>query len=229
MPPTSDIAKRIRALADQHKLRTILVMSDDADVPHDLAASLPAAYKVVGVEIPRMENATLTSGRHRAVATRTTASDGSKASEPAGPNRPACGLPAFGGRPALPRCATGAPGESRATIIDVPALLAAHGAGVTPNDLGAMLHAAGWVMASARVVVASSASNLGALLFTLAGSLSLDAWGAPPVLIDNEEREKLRLTMRDLAGGLYYCRQDWGMRRFGLCKAGRQGRPLKTW
>ena len=108
-------------------------------------------------------------------------------------------------------------------------LLASHGVGVGAQDLGALLHCAAWVMASARVLVASSASNLGALLFALAGTRSAERWGAPAVIVDNEERAKLRLTMADLAKGYYYCRQDWGMRRFGLCAAGQQSRPLKTW
>ena len=233
LPPTSAIARRIRGLADAHGLRTVLVMSDDAHVPHDLAAVLPPSFKVVGLEIPRMENATLASGRHRATAVKSAvAADRTRtdtAHQQARNAKGACGLPAYAGRPALPRCATGAAGEPQATIIDLPAMLASHGAATTPNDLGALLHAAAWVMASARVVFASSASNVGALLFALAGSRSIEAWDVPPILVDNEEREKLRLSMRDLANGLYYCRQDWGMRRFGLCKAGQQGRPLKTW
>jgi len=92
-----------------------------------------------------------------------------------------------------------------------------------------MLHAALWVMASAHVVMASSASNMGALLFTLAGSLSRSAWDTTPILVDNEEKAKLRLQMSDLAAGRYYCRQDWGTRRYGLCTAGQQGRPAKVW
>ena len=100
----------------------------------------------------------------------------------------------------------------------------------TPADLAALLHAAAWVMASARVVMASTSSNLGALLFTLAGSQSFDAWGATAVLVDSEDSPHAkRLAMADLAEGRYFCRHDWGMRRFGLCTAGKQGRPLKTW
>jgi len=232
MPPTSAIALRIRALADTHRLstsplRTVLVMSDDADVPRDLAAELPASMQVVGLEIPRMENATLGSRRHVAVTVRPGTST-SVATHQAGQHKP-CGLPSYAGRPALPRCVTGASGEPLATIIDLPAAFANEGAPTSSDDLGAMLHAALWVMASAHVVMASSASNMGALLFTLAGSLSRSAWDTTPILVDNEEKAKLRLQMSDLAAGRYYCRQDWGTRRYGLCTAGQQGRPAKVW
>jgi len=230
MPPTSAIAQRIRALADMHRLstsplRTVLVMSDDADVPRDLAAELPANMQVVGLEIPRMENATFGSGRHVAVTVRPGTSTSVVAHQAGQP----CGLPSYAGRPALPRCVTGASGEPRATIIDLPFTFATEGAPTSSDDLGAMLHAALWVMASAHVVMASSASNMGALLFTLAGSVSRSSWGTTPILVDNEEKAKLRLQMSDLAAGRYYCRQDWGTRRYGLCTAGQQGRPAKVW
>ena len=227
LPPTSAIARRVASLIATHNLQTILVMSDDADVPDDLAVELTRTHhadvRVIALEIPRMENATFKSGRHVAITTTASArtSRGGQSE---------CGLPATGGRPALPRCATGAAGEPRARIIDLPALMEAHDMRTTPADLAALLHAAAWVMASARVVMASTSSNLGALLFTLAGSQSFDAWGATAVLVDSEDSPHAkRLAMADLAEGRYFCRHDWGMRRFGLCTAGKQGRPLKTW
>ena len=177
---------------------------------------------------PSMENATTTSGRHASISKPVSKSISKPIAATDSQNR--CGLPAYAGRDALPRCATGAAGEPRATIISLRDLFATCGVPTSAADLGALLHVASLMMASARVIMASSSSNLGALLFTLAGSVSRNTWGEPALLVDMEEGHKTpRLTINDLAEGRYFCRLDWGMRRFGLCTAGRQGRPLKTW
>ena len=119
--------------------------------------------------------------------------------------------------------------------------------------------------------MASSASNIGTLLFTLhglrgaqrgGGGGERSAWRAgSPLLIDTEASSPyssprrpnrgpvrprprtngtlgLGIDLEDVRGqlelglehGKYFCRLDWGMRRFGLCTAGELGsRPGKPW
>jgi hypothetical protein len=120
--------------------------------------------------------------------------------------------------------------------------------------------------------MASSASNIGTLLFTLHGLRGAPrgggggersaAWRSGlPLLIDTEASSTYSSTQRPSRGparprprtngtlglgadledvrgqlelglehGKYFCRLDWGMRRFGLCTAGELGsRPGKPW
>jgi hypothetical protein len=115
--------------------------------------------------------------------------------------------------------------------------------------------------------MASSASNIGTLLFTLHGLRGAprggsggerSAWRSGlPLLIDTEASSPyssprrparprprtnatlgLGIDLEDVRGqlelglehGKYFCRLDWGMRRFGLCTAGELGsRPGKPW
>ena len=137
-------------------------------------------------------------------------------------------------------------------------------------DLGALLWAAVWSLADTRLVMASSASNMGTLLFTLHGLRGAQRGGSGgersawrsglPLLIDTEASSPyssprrpnrgpvrprartngtlgLGIDLEDVRGqlelglehGKYFCRLDWGMRRFGLCTAGELGsRPGKT-
>ena len=135
-------------------------------------------------------------------------------------------------------------------------------------DLGALLWAAIWSLANTPLVMASSASNIGTLLFTLhglrgaprgGGGGERSAWRSGlPLLIDTEASSPyssprrparprprtngtlgLGIDLEDVRGqlelglehGKYFCRLDWGMRRFGLCTAGELGRhrPGKPW
>ena len=134
-------------------------------------------------------------------------------------------------------------------------------------DLGALLWAAIWSLANTPLVMASSASNIGTLLFTLHGLRGAprggsggerSAWRSGlPLLIDTEASSPyssprrparprprtngtlgLGIDLEDVRGqlelglehGKYFCRLDWGMRRFGLCTAGELGsRPGKPW
>ena len=232
--PTSSIARLLTQLIQQHQQRLepqrrprragILVMSDDPDVPDDLQAMLPG-YRVVSLELPSMAEATLTrSGRHLAVPTTVAAANGS-GSEPAAE----CGLPAYAGRPALPRCATGSVAGTKAIVVSVTRELAARGRATGESDLGALLYSALAVMASAPIIVASMASNIGALIAALSlgghrvlGIADTDARARAPYLHDTEESRRAkepRLSVQKLAEGYYFCRQDWGIRKFGLCRA----------
>ena len=142
-------------------------------------------------------------------------------------------------------------------------------------DLGALLWAAVWSLADTRLVMASSASNMGTLLFTLHGLRGAQRGGSGgersawrsglPLLIDTEAKSSyssprrpnrgparpnrgtaprprtdgtlgLGTDLDDVRGqlelglehGKYFCRLEWGMRRFGLCTAGELGsRPGK--
>jgi len=168
-------------------------------------------------------------------------------------SRPPCGLPSVGGRAALPHCGalgawpapiaspamTSPPMHAAAPQVQVlnltagaEAVLSGH-LTTAADDLGALLLVAMWHLASARIIVASSASNVGSLLLTLHGFRGTHANGRAGVHFEDTEASsdaRPRFERMHLDAGLYFCRLDWANRKFGLCRAGEQrGRPSKPW
>ena len=64
LPPASSIALQVARQAWRHRLESVLLLSDDPQVAHDLAALLPH-LRVTALELPAMTAATNRSGRHR--------------------------------------------------------------------------------------------------------------------------------------------------------------------
>ena len=310
LPPASVIALALGRLARRHRLRSVLVLSDDADVVHDLAALLPH-LSLTAIQLPEMAAVTNTSERHRpprsddvlsrkpsataavlADPRRISISGDGSSSEGGGEGaggddesailraleqHPPCGLPATGGHPALPRCHPllhmPAGAMSHVTLHPPRVLELSRGKkalltgplSTSDADLGALLWVALWSLSRSRVLVASSASNIGTLLYTLNGfraavtdepptpsqplavrlRLERSPHAGVPQLVDSEaisgsqghsagrpetRRHEHILETRQLLEGKYFCRLDWGPRKFGLCRAGELGgRPAKTW
>jgi hypothetical protein len=66
LPPASSIALQVARQAWRHRLESVLLLSDDPQLAHDLAALLPH-LRVTALELPAMTAATSRSGRHRVV------------------------------------------------------------------------------------------------------------------------------------------------------------------
>jgi hypothetical protein len=66
LPPASSIARQVARQAWRHRLESVLLLSDDPQLAHDLAALLPH-LRVTALELPAMTAATNRSGRHRMV------------------------------------------------------------------------------------------------------------------------------------------------------------------
>ena len=66
LPPASSIALQVARQAWRHRLESVLLLSDDPQLAHDLAALLPH-LRVTALELPAMTAATNRSGRHRMV------------------------------------------------------------------------------------------------------------------------------------------------------------------
>jgi len=64
LPPASSIARQVARQAWRHRLESVLLLSDDPQLAHDLAALLPH-LRVTALELPAMTAATNRSGRHR--------------------------------------------------------------------------------------------------------------------------------------------------------------------
>jgi hypothetical protein len=272
----------VARLARRHQLESVLLLSDDTEVGLDLAVllphmrittiELPAMEAVTNTSVRHRTTSSPAAKAHaaRAQVGPTPLDLPSKGDAPSTILKkleimPRCGLPATGGHPPLPSCrpaggqapgagpaAAAAVSSPRVIRLDPTHLLSGPHLATGPRDLAGILTIALWALSNARVIMASSTSNMGVLLYTMAGASRvssalptstplLAAPSSPPLksangypipeLVDIETKAGAHFDSGMLEQGKYFCRLDWGPRRFGLCTAGQQfgHRPAKTW
>jgi len=233
--PTSAIANTVAQLAARHRLRRVVVLSDDEDVAPDLAALLPS-LRVVTLQIPHMS---LAHGQSHISKARFNQAGAGRGRTPSDSLLEPCGLPGYLHHPPLASCVAKVVEQGKplkqAIALNVERLLNSNGVRTSANDLGALLMAALLNLARARILVGSSRSNVAVLVLTLVGA-QVDACSRSlPHFIDYEQPRAFvsrslpafePFTMRDLVSGRYFCHISWGGRK-GLCYAGRQRNQTK--